>query len=49
MLDALLAVVSVPAVVAIVADKAQKCDHQRYRKSGRFMIGKRQVCLLEVT
>lgn len=47
MLDNLLAVVSPHAVVAVIADKAQKVDHAGYHRLERFKTGKRQVVLLE--
>ena len=46
MLDALLPTLSANAVVAIAANKAQKCAHEQYRRVERFQIGKRQVVLL---
>jgi len=46
MLDALLAVISEQAVVAIAADKKQRIEHRAYTRVERFQIGKRQVALL---
>jgi hypothetical protein len=47
LLDALSAIVSTTTVVAVVADKAQKLAHERYRRVERFRLGKRQVVLLQ--
>jgi hypothetical protein len=47
MLKALSAVVSPETVVAIVADKGQRIDHDGYLRIERFRLGKRQVALLK--
>jgi 23S rRNA (guanine2535-N1)-methyltransferase len=48
MLEALRPHLSAGAVVAIAADKAQKIEHEAYRRATRFQVGKRQVVLLQV-
>lgn len=47
LLDSLLAVVTSKSVVAIMADKAQKCNHPRYNRVDRFQIGKRRIFILQ--
>jgi hypothetical protein len=47
MLDSLLAVVEPHTLVAIAADKAQKCRHEQYTQRAKFQIGKRRIFLLQ--
>lgn len=47
MLNALRPILSANAIVAIAANKAQKCIHEEYRRVERFQIGRRQVILLQ--
>lgn len=49
LLDALPAVLADGAVVAIAAGKGDKISHERYRRLGRFTVGRRQVVLLQLT
>jgi tRNA G10 N-methylase Trm11 len=46
MLDALCGVLTVRAVVAVIANKGQKVAHEGYHRLERFRLGKRQVVLL---
>ena len=48
MLGAITAVISSHTVVAIVADKAQKCRHDQYERVEQFQIGKRRITLLHL-
>jgi hypothetical protein len=48
LLEALSAVISMTTVLAVVADKAQKPVHERYRRVERFRLGTRQVVLLQL-
>ncbi|MEM8859893.1 MAG: hypothetical protein AAGD96_16315 [Chloroflexota bacterium] len=48
LLDAIQPLLTPSAVCAIIADKSQKCAHERYQQKGRFQIGKRRVYLLKV-
>ena len=48
LLESLSAVVTSQTVVAIMADKAQKCNHPRYNRVDRFQIGKRRIFLLQL-
>jgi predicted Abi (CAAX) family protease len=47
MLGALLPVLSTDSMVAIMSNKAQKCNHPQYQRLGRFQVGKRLVTLLQ--
>lgn len=45
-MESLRAVLRPGALVAIAADKGQKIAHERYRRTDRFQVGKRQVVIL---
>ncbi len=47
MLAALRPLLSPHTIVAIAADKTQRCAHEQYRRRERFRIGKRQIVLLQ--
>jgi len=49
MLAALQPLLSTDSVVAIAADKGQQIAHEKYRRVGRFRVGKRQIVLLQPT
>ncbi len=46
MLESLSTIVTNNTVVAIITDKAQKCEHGQYERVSRFQIGKRRITLL---
>jgi hypothetical protein len=48
MLEALMPVVSPRSVIAIVANKRQKIQHEGYRRLEWFQVGKRRVEILQV-
>ena len=48
LLTSLTAVVSPRSIVAIIADKSQKCADDRYERVDRFQIGKRRIFLLQL-
>ena len=47
LLEALRPTLNTQTIVAIIANKAQKCDHADYQRVGRFQIGKRRIFLLQ--
>lgn len=47
MLEALLSQITDHTIVAIVANKAQKCGHEKYKRLDQFQIGKRRLTLLQ--
>ena len=47
MLDALLPVLAPQAVVALASDKQQKAAHPKFRRVGRFQVGKRKIVFLK--
>ena len=47
LLDSLSAVVNSQTIIAIMANKAQKCSHPSYNRIDRFQIGKRRIFLLQ--
>ena len=47
MLGVLASALSSSSIIAIASDKGQKCEHPKYRRAGRFQIGKRLVTLLQ--
>ncbi len=47
MLDALLEFITHETIVAIITNKAQKCEHYQYKRVGKFQIGKRRITLLQ--
>ncbi len=49
MLNALLIIITNNTVVAIVTNKAQKCNHSQYKRVDQFQIGKRRITLLQLT
>ncbi len=46
LLDALLPSLTPNTIVAISADKRQRCKHEGYQRADRFQIGKRRITLL---
>jgi 23S rRNA (guanine2535-N1)-methyltransferase len=48
MLDTLLEIITSDTVVAIITNKAQKCEHNQYKRMGKFQIGKRRITLLQL-
>ena len=47
MLNALVGVLSSSSILAIVSDKQQKVEHERYQRVEHFQIGKRRVVILK--
>ena len=47
MLNALMNILSSSSIVAIVSDKQQKVDHERYQRVEQFQSGKRRVVILK--
>jgi hypothetical protein len=47
MLEALLSFIANHSIVVIVANKAQKCKHEQYKRMDQFQIGKRRITLLQ--
>jgi len=46
LLENLLPVLSDSSVVAVITDKSQKVNHERYKRMERFKVGKRQITIL---
>ncbi len=49
MLNTLSAIIADNTIVAIIANKTQKCKHERYKRMDQFQIGKRRITLLQLT
>lgn len=48
LLEKLLPVLSDNSVVAVITDKYQKVNHERYKKMERFKVGKRQITIMMI-
>ncbi|WP_326907190.1 hypothetical protein [Sedimentibacter sp. MB31-C6] len=48
LLENLLPILSDKSVVAIIADKSQKFNNEKYVRLEKFKVGKRQICILKL-